>query len=97
MQIATAIQQELTGKTLRSPELYWMFNYRSLYNYTLTEKVTAYGQMADRLAVDRNELREAMGMEPREDMQELLGLENYIPASMLGKQKKLTTEENKNE
>ena len=97
MQIATAIQQELTGKTLRSPELYWMFNYRSLYNYTLTEKVTAYGQMADRLAVDRNELREAMGMEPREDMQELLGLENYIPASMLGKQKKLTTEENENE
>lgn len=97
MQIATAIQQELTGKTLRSPELYWMFNYRSLYNYTLTEKVTAYGQMADRLAVDRNELREAMGMEPREDMQELLGLENYIPASMLGKQKKLTTEKNKNE
>lgn len=97
MQIATAIQQELTGKTLRSPEFYWMFNYRSLYNYTLTEKVTAYGQMADRLAVDRNELREAMGMEPREDMQELLGLENYIPASMLGKQKKLTTEENKNE
>ena len=97
MQIATAIQQELTGKTLRSPEFYWMFNYRSLYNYTLTEKVTAYGQMADRLAVDRNELREAMGMEPREDMQELLGLENYIPASMLGKQKKLTREENKNE
>ena len=97
MQVATAIQQELTGKTLRSPEFYWMFNYRSLYNYTLTEKVTAYGQMADRLAVDRNELREAMGMEPREDMQELLGLENYIPASMLGKQKKLTTEENKNE
>ena len=90
MQIATEFQQELTSKTIRSPDMYWMLNYRSLYNYTLTEKISAYGQMADRLAIDRNELREAMGMEPRDDMEELLGLENYIPASMLGQQKKLS-------
>lgn len=93
MQIAQIIQQELTAKLLYSPDRYFMFNYRSLYNYTLSEKVTMYSQMADRLAIDRNEFRDAMGLEPREDMKELLGLENYIPAAMLGQQKKLTQEE----
>lgn len=92
MQIAQIIQQELTAKLLYSPDRYFMFNYRSLYNYTLSEKVTMYSQMADRLAIDRNEFRDAMGLEPREDMKELLGLENYIPAAMLGQQKKLTKE-----
>lgn len=93
MQIAQVIQQELTAKLLYSPDRYFMFNYRSLYNYTLSEKVTMYSQMADRLAIDRNEFRDAMGLEPREDMKELLGLENYIPAAMLGQQKKLKQEE----
>lgn len=93
MQIAQIIQQELTAKLLYSPDRYFMFNYRSLYNYTLSEKVTMYSQMADRLAIDRNEFRDAMGLEPREDMKELLGLENYIPAAMLGQQKKLKQEE----
>ena len=51
-----------------------------------------YSAMSDRLALDRNEFRTGMGLEPREDMEELIGLENYIPADLLGKQKKLKSE-----
>ncbi|MGN0782052.1 MAG: phage portal protein, partial [Christensenellales bacterium] len=86
------IQQTLTAGLLYSPERYFMFNYRSLYDYSVSEKVSMYSAMSDRLALGRNEFRTGMGLEPREDMEELIGLENYIPADLLGKQKKLKSE-----
>lgn len=92
MQIAQIIQQTLTAGLLYSPDRYFMFNYRSLYDYSVSEKVSMYSAMSDRLALDRNEFRTGMGLEPREDMEELIGLENYIPAELLGKQKKLKSE-----
>ena len=92
MQIAQIIQQTLTAGLLYSPDRYFMFNYRSLYDYSVSEKVSMYSAMSDRLALDRNEFRTGMGLEPREDMDELIGLENYIPAELLGKQKKLKSE-----
>lgn len=92
MQIAQIIQQTLTAGLLYSPDRYFMFNYRSLYDYSVSEKVSMYSAMSDRLALDRNEFRTGMGLEPREDMEELIGLENYIPAKLLGKQKKLKSE-----
>ena len=45
--------------------------------------------MVDRMAMTRNEWRDMIGMSPREDMEELLGLENYLPVDKLGDQKKL--------
>ena len=93
MQIAQVIQQTLTAGLLYSPNYYFRFNFRSLLDYSLADKVQMYAQMADRMAVDRNEFRDGLGMDPREDMDELLGLENYIPANMLGKQKKLKAKE----
>lgn len=92
MQIAQIIQQTLTAGLLYSPDRYFMFNYRSLYDYSVSEKVSMYSAMSDRLALGRNEFRTGMGLEPREDMDELIGLENYIPANLLGKQKKLKSE-----
>jgi hypothetical protein len=50
--------------------------------------------MVDRMAMRRNEWRDWMGLEPDEEMDELLALENYIPADRLGDQKKLTGGEN---
>ena len=41
------------------------------------------------MAMRRNELRDWIGLEPDDEMDELLALENYIPASKLGDQKKL--------
>ena len=86
---AISIEQELTRKLLYSPDLYWRFNPRSLYSYSLTEIIEAGSAMVDRMTMRRNEWRDWVGMAPDDEMDELLALENYIPASMLGQQKKL--------
>ena len=89
MPIAKGIEQELTKKILTSPDLYFRFNPRSLYNYSITEMVSAGAQMVDRMAMRRNEWRDWVGLPPDPDMDELLALENYIPQDRLGDQKKL--------
>lgn len=90
MPIAQNIQQELTRKLLYSPELYFRFNPRSLMNYELEELVKAGAEMVDRIAMRRNEWRDWMGLPPDPDMDELIALENYLPADRLGDQKKLS-------
>ena len=45
--------------------------------------------MVDRMAMRRNELRDWLGLPPDPEMDDLLALENYIPADRLGDQKKL--------
>jgi hypothetical protein len=45
--------------------------------------------LVDRAFVDRNEERDALGYDPREGLSELAILENYIPYSKIGEQKKL--------
>lgn len=89
MPIAQTIQQELTRKLLYSPDLFFRFNARSLYNYALEDLVKAGAEMVDRMAMRRNEWRDWMGLPPDPDMDDLLALENYIPADRLGDQKKL--------
>lgn len=89
MAVAKSIEQELTKKLLYSPELYWRFNYRSLLNYDIGELVNAGKEMVDRMALRRNEWRDWLGFAPDPDMDELLALENYIPADRLGDQGKL--------
>lgn len=89
MPIAKGIEQELTKKILTSPDLYFRFNPRSLYNYSITEMVSAGARMVDRMAMRRNEWRDWVGLPPDPDMDELLALENYIPQDRLGDQKKL--------
>ena len=74
---------------LFSPDLYWRFNNRSLLSYDIGELVTAGSEMVDRMALRRNEWRDWIGLPPDEDMDELLALENYIPADRLGDQAKL--------
>lgn len=90
MPIAQNIQQELTRKLLYSQELYFRFNPRSLMNYELDELVKAGAEMVDRIAMRRNEWRDWMGLPPDPDMDELIALENYLPADRLGDQKKLS-------
>ena len=89
MPLAQNIQQELTRKLIDQPGLYFQFNPRSLMSYSLDELVRAGAEMVDRMAMRRNEWRDWLGMEPDEEMWELLALENYIPANRLGDQKKL--------
>lgn len=90
MPLAKAIEQEMTRKLLISPNWYIRFNSRSLYSYSLDQIVDAGAAMVDRMAMSRNEWRDWAGIAPRQDMEELLALENYIPANRLGDQAKLT-------
>lgn len=86
---ARIIEQELTRKLLISPDMYWHFNNRSLMNYDIRKIVEAGSEMVDRMALRRNEWREWLGLPPDADMDELLALENFVPADRLGDQKKL--------
>lgn len=87
--VAKIIEQELTKKLLYSTEMYFRFNKMSLYSYDLPELVSCGVQLVDHMAIRRNELRDWVGLSPDDDMEELLALENFIPAARLGDQKKL--------
>lgn len=92
MPLAQMIEQELTKKLLYNPQWFFRFNVRSLYNYSLDETINAGSSMVDRMAMTRNEWRDWIGLPPREGMDDLLALENYLPIDRLGDQKKLINE-----
>lgn len=94
MPIAKSIEQEMTKKLLYDPAWFFRFNPWSLYNYSITEMVTAGAEMVDRMALRRNEWRSWVNMPPDPDMNDLLALENYVPADKLGDQNKLNGGEN---
>lgn len=87
--IAQAIEQEMTKKLILSPKMYLMFNVGRLYSYDLQKLSTVYGALFDKGIVTGNEVREKLGMQPREGLDDLLVLENYIPVSESGNQNKL--------
>lgn len=89
MSIANVIAQTLTRDILFKPEWYFKLNPRSLYSYNLTELVSAGSAMAKINAMRRNELRDWVGLNPDDEMEELLVLENFLPQGKLGDQKKL--------
>ena len=89
MPLAQMIQQELSKKLLYSPDLYFRFNSRSLYNYELRDLATIADDQYIRGIMTRDEVRDWIGLPPVENEEELIILENYIPVGMIGEQKKL--------
>lgn len=92
--IALSIAQEMTNKLILSPSWYLKFNVRSLMDWDLNTLSAVYGGLSDRGIVDGNEVRDVIGMSPREGLDELRLLENYLPIDRLGDQKKLVQEGN---
>ena len=95
MEIATAIQQELTKKLLLSPARYFRLNPRSLYAYSMADLSSVACDLYVRGLMTGNEVRDWLGMTPKKDLDQLVMLENYIPAGMIGDQKKLIQDQQK--
>jgi HK97 family phage portal protein len=89
MPIARIIEQELSKKIVYSPKWYFRFNQKTLYQYDLAELTGHVKEMIGGGMMNRNEGRNAFDLSPVEGLDEYAVLENFIPVSDIGKQKKL--------
>lgn len=90
--IAEEIEQELTRKLILNPKWYVKFNILSLMDWDIQTIANVFGSLSDRGFVTGNEVRDRIGMSPKEGLDELRILENYIPYDMSALQKKLIQE-----
>lgn len=90
MTLAKSIEQELTRKLILNPKWYLKLNVLSLMDYDLSTISAVYTAFGDRGWVSGNEARDRIGMSPRDGLDELHILENYIPNDQSGLQKKIS-------
>lgn len=89
MGIAQVIQQTLTKSLLINPKQYFKCNPRSLYNYDISTLGSLGLNFANSGNATGNEARDLVGFDPLPELNSLKALENFIPVSELGNQKKL--------
>lgn len=91
--VVEAIQQTMTKAILLSPDWYIKGNIWTLLDWDLQTITSIYTQFGDRGWVTGNEARDRINLPPKEGLDELKVLENYIPSDMSGDQKKLIQED----
>lgn len=91
--ICVAIEQALTKSLLTSPDMYFKFSQKSLYAYDIKTMSDVGCNLMVRGILTPNEVRDMMGYGHIEGGDERVILENYIPAGMIGDQKKLNQTE----
>lgn len=93
--LALGIQQEMTKKLIVSDKWYLRFNTLSLMDWNIETASNVFGSLYDRGIVTGNEVRDRIGLDPKEDLDRLLVLENYIPVDKASDQLKLKQGEEK--
>lgn len=89
MPLVRGIEQELTRKLILSPKRYVRFNPWSLYAYELSDLSDIGADLYAHGLMTGNEVRNWLGLTPMDGLDNLVILENYIPADRIGDQKKL--------
>lgn len=88
--LAKEIEQVMTKRLILNPLWYLKFNTLSLYSYDI-ETLSKVGKEFHGAGImTGNEVRNWVGLSPKDDLSELIALENYIPVKDLGKQGKLS-------
>ena len=95
--IAISMQQEMTKKLILSEKMYIKFNVLSLMDWDIKTIASVFGSLSDKGIVTGNEVRDRLGMNQLEGLDDLRILENYIPSDMIGLQKKLVQGGDKDE
>lgn len=89
LSIAKVFEQTLTKGLVVNSDWFFRCNARSLYDYDLNDMANIGMNAYVRGIMTGNEVRDWINLNPKNELQGLVMLENYIPASMIGNQKKL--------
>lgn len=87
--VVECIQQTLTKSLLISDQWYIKGNIWQLRDWDLATITTVFTAFGDRGWITGNEARDRINLPPKDGLDELKVLENYIPADKSGDQKKL--------